>query len=182
MIRHPISVTYQVVILLFLPLTLSASEIEFKGVRLGSSEEIVKQQFPSVSCNDGDGILSDRSCSLEDSTYAGYPADIRFYFYTDKLHAISIFNHASNRFDEIVSTIQQKYGKPSKLEKKKVQNRMGAVYTNIIYTWKIGRNSIEAILYSISLDESQFEYTTDFYHKEFERRRLKKEKDTTKDL
>ena len=169
-------------ILLSFPLVGFSASLEFKGVPFGASEEKVKLVFPDATCKDRDDLLvvSDRQCDLS-VTIANWLMYGFFSFYSDKLHSIDLYGN-TNGFSDIASALVEKYGRPTRTMKEKLQNKMGARFTNEILIWKIGTDTIEARRYSYDLDTLRITYSTAFADKEYSRRIREKEKKAAKDL
>jgi hypothetical protein len=193
--------TYYFALLIGLAITATvfAEELEFKGVPFGSSQATVKHKFPWLKCNkfpnkknaEGDGVCKDEAGRIqpnEKSTFAGAPAHLHFYFYSDQLHSINVLIRETN-FDTVIEALAAKYGSPSKVETETLQNRFSAVFTNHIYRWNIKKNTIRAKRYvllpttsgTLITDYSLIEYFTDYYVQEYDRR-SPGEADLVKDL
>ena len=189
-----IALRLQILLLLLFPPVASAAQLDFKGIPMGASEAVVQQKFPtSANCNDvinksqmmvlqDDG---DRYCSIdyiEATTIAGVRANIcEFRFYADKLYKITFTVNSSN-FNTVTDALVVKYGKPSKVTTRNVQNRMGAVFGNDTWTWRVGDNTITAWRYTGNLDYSMIEYLSDPGKRETARREQQKAKRNLKDL
>lgn len=164
------------------PQTVPAERLEIKGIPMEASEAIIKERFPAARCENVKDEPTDRMCTVDFETFAD--AQHAYFIFTlieDRLnHALVGFK--SSDFDHVVDALNAKYGAPSQAQSENVQNRMGAVFTNNIYQWKVSDVTITAQRYKSTLDYSRIIYSTDFYDQEYARRNAKVKEKAMKNL
>lgn len=89
--------------------------IDFKGLRLGSTEAEVQTKFPNATCSDKFHPLLNmkvRECVDVRGSIAEVPAEVFFLLRDTRVAEIwAVF--PSIRFDIVAATLQEKFGKPS---------------------------------------------------------------------
>lgn len=159
------------------------SQFEFKGIALGSDISSI-ENTSRFSCRDPRDPMADRMCSLkfgEIETIAGAVVEeLKLSYYYGKLETIYIAFDAEH-FTEVVDALTEKYGTGS-VKTETMQNRMGAMFENKIYSWRRDNATLQARRYASRLDRSSVMYSTDFALQEFARRQGTTVKEKAKDL
>jgi hypothetical protein len=81
----------------------------------------------------------------------------------------------------VAAALAEKYGAGNVMTET-IQNRMGAIFENKIYTWRRKDSELEARHYSYNLDTSSVNYMSDSFVQGFGRRKGKTGKEKAKDL
>lgn len=159
-------------------LSTNAIAYDFKGVSIGASEEQFKALTPGTGCDKS--LLADRKCRVFNSgplpPLPTAPAEFFKYgpttllnysgeFFGDRLAYIQLeFSHTA--YADMVPALTEKFGKPSRREVSKLQNKMGATYEGIDYTWTAGEQTVELEEYHSDLKSSVIRIrTVDFWAK-----------------
>lgn len=115
---------------------------DFKGIRLGSTQEAARQaavEFASswVCVPEQDGAAEPRTiCLVEGFTYAGSTArDATLFFVADRLTHVHV-QVSPQHFGDAVAALAARHGKPSKTARSTVRNGMGATFEQIEHQWR----------------------------------------------
>jgi hypothetical protein len=107
---------------------------DFKGVPVGGGEHQIKEKFPRVRCKDSLTAIADRICGDLNSTIADVPASVFFFLVRGKINVISVgFNVES--FDRVERALKSKFGRPSSVTERPLQNRSGETYLQKESVW-----------------------------------------------
>lgn len=182
--------------------------LEFKGLKIGSTAEELRTNYPELRCNDPHQkaatekghfkdfwerkqteadifcatVTSDRDPRTQLSDIAGHRAtSFDFNFFGNRLMQAST-SLSSLAFDDLVAALSARYGPPGKKDTEELQNRAGAKFTNIIVFWKRDGATLRVSQYAGSLDRSSYSLTSDDYWPEVEKRRATRAKASTKSL
>lgn len=85
-------------------------------------------------------------------TFAGIPLlrSPAFFFRDDRL--VSVFVALpSERFDESLLALTGKYGAPTSVQREPLQNRMGAMFENVVAVWRLPDGVIRAAKYGSTI-------------------------------
>lgn len=81
------------------------------------------------------------------------------------------FDVRSDAYLELAEALEGRFGKPSKVERTQVQNRLGAVFTNEIRRWTDRHGGVvELLRYTDSLDTTELRFTQSDYLAYFRKR------------
>jgi hypothetical protein len=145
---------------------------EFKGVKLGTSEDRVRIKLRPIACRSGDGVLADRECFFSSgTTYAELPAvRIVAAFYADQLAAVFV-QVRQEYFEQDLESLKSKYGGPAETKVTTVTNALGASLPKASYYWHREGTTILAESLAGDLREAQFIYVQDSAAQELAKRR-----------
>ena len=89
--------------------------LDFKGLRLGSTEAEIRSKFPNAKCDDKVHPLIQmkvRECVDREGTIAEVRAEVHFLMRDTRVREIWVFFPRA-RFDVVVESLNEKFGKPS---------------------------------------------------------------------
>lgn len=183
--------------------------LDFKGIPLGSTDEVVRQKFSELRCNvplqkaqtetnesirkywETKAIEADLVCQRAFADpeppwpvreFAGHKAgSVGFSYFAFKLVRAEATLPVF-AFSDIVDGLTAKYGSPSSKTTEQLQNRMGATFLNEIVSWRRGNATLEITKYGRDLETARYSLTADEYWSEVARRRATKAKGTAKSL
>lgn len=185
------------------------ASLDFKGIQLGSTDEVVRQEFPQLYCTvplekartetkdffrqywerkatEADLVcqraFGDRDPVWPVREFAGHKAgSVGFSYFAGKLVKADATLPVF-AFRDIVEGLTAKYGPPSSNTTEQVQNRMGATFLNEIVSWRRGNATLSVTKYTTDLETARYSLTADGYWQEVEKRRATKAKDAAKSL
>ncbi len=132
--------------------------LEFKGLKMGSSEQELKKLYPDVSCiNVKDTRISDRDCVISKTTIAAVEARALFSYYSNSLASILIiFNlpkgnnsyQPARNFAPVLEALVGKYGPPTEIKTEETIMIMSVMHTDQVTYWVLPSGTITAERYS----------------------------------
>jgi hypothetical protein len=178
--------------------------IEFRGIPLGSGENVVTEKFPELSCYPRNSPFADRYCYVQSEchgykyddykghsdclanpakvwNYGGYKSDVYVWFINNALVRVSISFHV-NLYQRILGALVTKYGKPDDTKTEEVQNKMGAKFDNEISSWNVSGVTLTINKYGDDLTKSSVLYSLDSSIQDMAERRKKENEATAKSL
>lgn len=123
------------------------NDFNFHGLKLGTSEKLLAQEFPEFSCSDGDKTLKLRRCkaffdfSKRPGVMVMNNMDVYITFRNDKLVNIS-FPWYATMFDTTLDSFKKYYGNPVGMDSETFKTKGGKTLNNKIYVWNKGKESI----------------------------------------
>ena len=143
---------FLVVALLIATNASQAAELDIKGLKPGMSLEQIKELFPDFHCIEADTTDADMVCDAP-RYYAGANSEISVFLLDNKVMII-IVTFESGSFDDVISALKEKFGKPALILKNPVQNMMGATFVNHSILWIKGDKHLTAKRYDSKITES----------------------------
>lgn len=154
---------------------------DFKGIKLGSSEQQIKTAINGIDCYKPVKVV-DRICSTSKESFAGIPnVYLTAQLVDDQVNSINV-SFPTSEFSAALSALNEKYGTSSDIKKETITTRVGVSYENEIYTWSKGGSTLVAKRYSYRVDRSSVEYMLDDYLEKLKKRMSLDSKINAKDL
>ncbi|QPF72255.1 hypothetical protein G8A07_04470 [Roseateles sp. DAIF2] len=154
----------------------TAQDLEFKGSKFGDSTAAFQGLQRGYVCMDGRD-----PCELlvwfipdgrEDATmtYAGEPArGFSARFMNDRLAHVLVHIKPSS-YERVVVGLSSKYGKPTRVDRSVVKNRMGTSFQQASSTWVRKDGTIHVLRYGSGLDEGLVSIGSVEWNKDLARR------------
>lgn len=187
--------------------TYADDSLEFKGLKIGSTEEELRTKYPEFICSDPkqeatrplnetlkkfwerkqteadlfcETAIIDRAPSTALSGVAGHHIKvIDFHFIANRLmYAYALLD--SFAFDDLIAALTAKYGLPTRKDTEAVKYRAGAKFTNTTFYWKRADATIRVSKYAESLDTISYSLSADDYWPEVAKRRAARAKATSR--
>jgi len=152
--------------------------ITFKGLALGASMKEFSSKIPDFECmtNSSCSYYDTITCSnslksetyssskliecFERNTFAGARiVDGSAYFDDGKLSSYRL-TIRSNRFEDVVEAITDRFGKPISMQSTEVQNKLGAKYLNYHAIWITGETHLNFSKYCGNIEKSCISVTS----------------------
>ncbi len=178
--------------------TYADDSLEFKGLKIGSTEKELRTRYPELICSDPkqeatrplneklkkfwqrkqteadlfcEKAIDDRAPPTALSEVAGHRIRaIDFHFIADRL----MYGYASldsMAFDDLIAALTIKYGPPTGKDTEEIRTRAGAKFTNTIFYWKRAGAAIRVSKYAVGVDMASYSLSADDYWPEVTRRR-----------
>ncbi len=162
--------------------------LEFKGVKMGSSEKELKELYTDsytaviwcMSTKDADTIEADRVCFIEEATIAAVEAKVFLFYYSDSLHQIRL-TFGPGDYSQVLQALEKKYGAAIKWESPAITG-MGVKYTNKTASWSSPSGFIVATKYAGKISESTVVFSSMAGLQESSRREAEQAKAAAKDM
>jgi len=136
-----------------------AHPFDFKGVTVGqpATPQVIQERL-GVKCVAGANALQVCNGVV---TLAGTASDMNLVIGADGVVQRISLPFASDGFDTVERATNEKFGPPKSITHEKVQNRMGATFDNVSYTWK-ATGGVEVLLskYVGRVDSSLLYFST----------------------
>ncbi|MCF8083593.1 MAG: hypothetical protein K9M96_10890 [Deltaproteobacteria bacterium] len=177
-------------ILMLTPLFLSNMTLVNAGSRLGFKELLLGSSLQDIQKDSRYHCEAKKDLGIADTvcmryapkeTIAGAPIRLMTLFYTEgKLTNIWVVLK-TDYFSQVLEALKEKYGN-SETKKNHVQNKLGATFENVTYTWHEGRDEINATKYSIDLKTSTVSYVDQEAYNTFKKKLDLEAKENAEDL
>lgn len=136
-----------------------AAPIELKGITPGASIASVRTTYPGFACKEqGPGA---GECHYVHSVDGGIEAlntlggaNTRVWgvrYANDRIGAINVLLRSKD-FDQVAAAFVEKYGKPTKRQTSKIQNRMGASFEQVELVWSIKSEVLSVVRFAGDLE------------------------------